>query len=181
MNVKTPRKRLVIAMGIGTILIGSIVTAHPEMVVFGTARENVSTATAALPPVVTALAPVTQFDEINSKAKSGDWWAKIQTQGVSDLHIIEVRIQPGESLPWHQHAGPSFFAVKSGTATLYDGDDPSCTPHAVQAGSTLFEPGGHAHIVRNEGNVELVNVVVQLLPAGSPRLIPVSNPGNCPF
>lgn len=172
MNIK---KRLVITIGLAAILLGA--AAHWAV---SEGYEH-GTVMAALPPVVTLLAPVTQFDEINSKDSSGDWSAKIQSKGVSDMHIVEVRIQPGESLPWHQHLGPSFFVVKSGTATLYDGDDPGCTPQTVASGSSLFEPGGHVHIVRNEGNVELVNVVVQLLPTGSPRLIPMPNPGNCSF
>jgi UDP-N-acetylglucosamine enolpyruvyl transferase len=44
---------------------------------------------------VTTLASVAQFDEIDAKAKSGDWKAKIDTKGLSDLHVVEVTIQPG--------------------------------------------------------------------------------------
>jgi hypothetical protein len=76
----------------------------------------------------------------------------------------------------------SFVIVKSVTATHYDCDDPTCTPHVIiggQPGSTLFELGGHVHIVRNEdSNVPPVNVVVQLIPTGTTRLIPQPNPGN---
>jgi quercetin dioxygenase-like cupin family protein len=140
----------------------------------------------ATPPsgaTVTPLAPVGQFDEIDAKAKdkTDHWKATIKTEGVSDLHIVEVTIQPGGTLGWHMHPGLSFVIVKSGTATFYDGDDPSCTPHVIQAGSTAFEPAGHVHIVRNEGSVPLVNVVVQLVPTGAPRLISEPSPGNCPF
>jgi len=71
--------------------------------------------------------------------------------------------------------------VKSGTATIYDGDDPTCTAHVSLAGSSLFEPAGHVHIVRNEGDVPLVNVVMQLVPTGAPRLVSEPSPGNCPF
>ncbi len=130
---------------------------------------------------VTPLAPVAQFDEIHAKAKSGDWQAKIETQGVSDLHVVQVTIQPGGTLGWHKHPGPSFVTVKSGNATFYEADDPTCTPHVIPTGSSLFEPAGDVHIVRNEGDVPLVNVVVQLVPTGAPRLITEPNPGNCPF
>ncbi len=130
---------------------------------------------------VTPLAPVAQFDEIHAKAKSGDWQAKIETKGVSDLHVVQVTIQPGGTLGWHKHLGPSFVIVKSGTATFYEADDPTCTPHVIPAGSSLFEPAGLVHIVRNEGDVPLVNVVVQLIPTGEPRLITEPSPGNCPF
>jgi quercetin dioxygenase-like cupin family protein len=138
----------------------------------------------ATPPsgtTVAPLAPVAQFDEINAKAKIGEWKAKIKTKGVSDLHIVQVTIQPGGTIGWHSHPGLSFVIVKSGTATVYDGDDPSCTPHVLPTGSSLFEPAGDVHIVRNEGDVPLVNVVVQLVPNGAPRLISEPDPGNCDF
>ncbi len=128
---------------------------------------------------VTPLAPVAQFDQIKAKAKIGDWEAKIKTKGVSDLHVVQVTIQPGGTLGWHRHLGPSFVIVKSGTATFYEGDDPTCTPHVIPAGSSLFEPAGDVHIVRNEGDVPLVNVVMQLVPTGAPRLISEPSPGNC--
>ena len=129
---------------------------------------------------VAPLAPVAQVDQVKAKAKIGDWEAKIKTKGVSDLHFVQVTIQPGGTLGWHSHPGLSFVIVKSGTATFYDGDDPSCTPHVIQAGSSAFEPAGHVHIVRNEGSVPLVNVVMQLVPTGAPRLISQPSPGNCP-
>jgi quercetin dioxygenase-like cupin family protein len=130
---------------------------------------------------VKPLAPVGHFDEINSNAKSGDWKGKIETKGVSDMYVNEVTIQPGGTLGWHLHLGPSFVIVKSGTASFYEADDPTCTPHVLPAGSSLFEPAGDVHIVRNEGDVPLVNVVVQLLPTGAPRLISAPSPGNCAF
>ena len=174
MKVKKLSKRLVIAISLGVALLG--VTAYKAMPAYGgTAQETP-------PPVaVKPLAPVGHFDEIHTKAKSDDWMAQIKTKGDSDLHVVEVTIQPGRTLGWHRHLGPSFVMVKSGTATFYEGDDPTCTPNMVTAGSSLFEPGGDVHIARNEASEPLVIVVVQLLPAGAPRLIPMPSPGNCPF
>ena len=127
------------------------------------------------------LAPVGQFGEINTKAKSGDWRARIKTEGVSDMYVTQVTIQPGGTVGWHEHPGPSFVIVKSGTASFYQANDPSCNARTIPAGGTLFEPAGLIHIVRNEGTVPLVNVVVQLVPTGAPRLISEPSPGNCPF
>jgi quercetin dioxygenase-like cupin family protein len=138
----------------------------------------------ATPPsglTVVQLAPVGHFDEIRSKTKKGEWKAAIKTKGASDLHVVEVTIAPGGTIGWHSHPGPSMVIVKSGTATFYQGDDPTCTPHALVAGSSLFEPADVVHIVRNEGTEPLVNVVMQLLPAGAPRLISEPSPGNCTF
>jgi mannose-6-phosphate isomerase-like protein (cupin superfamily) len=73
--------------------------------------------------------------------------------------------------------------VLSGTATYYDGDDPACTPHVVPAGEGFVDQGGsHVHLVRNEGNVDLVLIAFQIIPQGAQRRIDVStSPGNCPF
>ena len=130
---------------------------------------------------VVPLAPVGQFQELKEHAKTGKWQARIKTKGVSDLQINEVTIQPGGTLGWHYHQGSSFVVVKSGTATFYMGDDRMCMPHVIPTGGTLFEPANMIHIVRNEGSVPLVNVVVQLVPTGAPRLISVPSLGNCPF
>jgi quercetin dioxygenase-like cupin family protein len=138
----------------------------------------------ATPPsgvTIMPLAPVAHFGEINEHAMTDRWMAKIETKGISDFHVNQITIQPGGTLGWHYHPGPSFVVVKSGTATFYMGDDPTCARHVIPTGGTLFEPANMVHIVRNEGDVPLVNVVVQLVPTGAPRLISVPSPGNCPF
>ena len=72
--------------------------------------------------------------------------------------------------------------VKSGTATLYDGDDPTCTPQIYEAGSAFFDPGGgHLHLVRNENTVNLETVAFQIVPAGATRRIDAPSPGVCGF
>ena len=157
----------------GTILaIGLAVVAAPLIL---PARATPPSGVSVMP-----LAPVAQFGEIKEKAKFGDWKAEIETKEVSDLHVVEVTIQPGGTLGWHSHLGPSFVIIKSGSATFYQADDPICTPHVIPAGSSLFEPAGHVHLVRNEGSVPLVNLVIQLIPSGTTRLISEPNPGYCP-
>jgi hypothetical protein len=62
-------------------------------------------------------------------------------------------------------------------------DDPTCAPQVVSASSpnNSFVDGGHdTHVVRNEGNVDLVTVVVSLIPAGFARRIDEPAPANCP-
>ncbi len=122
-----------------------------------------------------------QFPDIDAYAKIDDWKAKIKTTGVSDLHIVQVTIQPGGWLGWHSHPGLSFVVVKSGTASFYEAADPTCTPLVIPAGGTLFEPAGDVHMVRNESATEpLVNIVIQLVPTGTPRAIGEPDPANCP-
>ena len=76
--------------------------------------------------------------------------------------------------------GPSLVIVTAGTATFYLGDDPTCTPHVVPTGRTFVDGGHDVHLVRNEGAINLVTVVVSLIPQGAARRIDEPNPGYCP-
>jgi quercetin dioxygenase-like cupin family protein len=137
----------------------------------------------ATPPsgVVTTPIAVGRFDEFDTKIKTGDWKADLRTKGASDLYVLQNTIAPGGTFGWHGHPGPSLVIVKSGTATFYMGDDPTCAPHVVTAGSGFVDGGGDIHVVRNEGTVDLVTIVTSLVPAGAARRIDVPDPGNCPF
>jgi len=53
---------------------------------------------------------------------------RISAKGVSDVYVTTNVVEPGGTSGWHTHPGPRVVVVKSGTATLYDGDDPTCTP-----------------------------------------------------
>jgi quercetin dioxygenase-like cupin family protein len=125
-----------------------------------------------------------QFAEIMSYAKIGDWKAKLSIDQFQ-LYVVEVTIQPGGWLGWHSHPGLSFVVVKSGTATFYEADDPTCTPVRIGTLGTFFEPAGDVHMVRNEETVPLVNLVIQLTPPGAPRAIGEPDPGcfqlTCPY
>lgn len=124
---------------------------------------------------------VGNFGPIDTKGTIGAWSARMKTTGASDIHVLQNRIAPGGSFGWHSHPGPSFVIVKSGTATVYLGADPSCGPHKVRAGSGFVDRGLDVHAVRNEGIVDLVTVVVSFVPRGAPRRIDKRDPGNCPF
>jgi quercetin dioxygenase-like cupin family protein len=111
----------------------------------------------------------------------GAWSAKMSIRGASDLHVLSNRIRPGGSFGWHSHPGPSFVIVKSGAATVYLGADPRCRAHTFRAGSGFVDKGRAVHIVRNEGRVDLVTVVVSFTPRGATRRVDESDPGTCPF
>jgi hypothetical protein len=51
----------------------------------------------------------------------------------------------------------------------------------VPAGSGLVDQGHDVHVVRNEGGVDLVTVVVALVPVGFGRGTDEPSPGSCPF
>jgi len=131
--------------------------------------------------VTTTTLAVGQFDEIQAKTVSSSWQARISTKGESDLYVLQNRIAPGGTFGWHSHPGPSLVIVKTGALTLYRGDDPTCTPQVVGAGSGFVDDGGDVHLVRNEGSVETVVYVTSLIPRGAMRRIDEPSPGNCPF
>jgi hypothetical protein len=113
------------------------------------------------------------------------WNELIQTKGASDLYVQQNTWQPGGSTGWHTHPGPSFVIVTEGSVTVYDGDDPACTPHVYTAGtandSFVDAGGGHVHIIRNETGAVAKTVAVQLIPSGAVRRQDAADPGNCPF
>ena len=136
----------------------------------------------ATPPigVTTEIFGVGTFDEIKTYAKTSAWKARIDTRGGSDLHVLRNTILPSGTFGWHSHPGPSLVIVTAGTATFYLGDDPTCTPHVVPTGGTFVDGGHDVHLVRNEGAINLVTVVVSLIPQGAARRIDEPNPGYCP-
>jgi hypothetical protein len=75
--------------------------------------------------------------------------------------------------------------VTLGSVTVYDGDDPTCTPHvytATSSNNSFVDPGdGHVHIVRDESGAPAQAIAVQLIPAGGETRIDAADPGNCPF
>jgi quercetin dioxygenase-like cupin family protein len=128
-----------------------------------------------------------RFDDINATTKtdlnpgaSTDFWqARINTKGASDLYVLQNTIKPGGTFGWHSHPGPSLVIVKSGTATFYMADDPTCSPQLVTAGQGFVDNGHDTPVVRNEGDVDLVTVVVSFVPAGFARRIDEPAPDNC--
>ena len=139
--------------------------------------------------VMSTTLAVGRFEDINAKTKTDIdpgpkhhfWKARIKTNRSTDVWIVENKIAPGGSFGWHSHPGPSLVVVQSGTLTLYRGDDPTCTPQVVEAGSGFVDDGGDIHLVRNEGSVETVVYVTSIVPAGFARRIDQPAPGNCGF
>lgn len=124
----------------------------------------------------------TIFADLDVKAHTDALKIKFQTRGIADVYVVTNTVAPGGHSGWHTHPGPSVVSVKSGTATYYDGDDPTCTPHVIQEGEGFVDEGdGHIHFVRNEGSEVLELVAFQIVPQGATRRIDAPNPGNCPF
>ena len=122
------------------------------------------------------------FGEIDVRTHVDTHKVEIRTKGASDVYVVSNKVPVGGHSGWHSHPGPSIVSVKSGTATLYDGDDPNCTPVTYPAGTGFVDKGdGHVHILRNEGTVELETVAFSIVPAGADRRIDAPDPGYCTF
>lgn len=96
--------------------------------------------------------------------------------------VARAVVPPGASFGWHSHRSAVVAIVRSGTLTLYDGSDPTCTPHRYSAGHGFTEAANHVHLARNEGRRAVVVLVTYLgLPAGVNPDVPAARPGNCSF
>ena len=106
---------------------------------------------------------------------------KTHPHTLNDVQVQSVVGQPGGYSGWHSHPGYGIVAVRAGTAAIYDGDDPTCTPHYVSAGEVFTEEPGHVHFVRNEGTVPYEAYATFILPVGVPSRTDAPSPGSCPF
>ena len=175
--MKHQRKRVIAATGVAAVA-ALVVTALFVVPALATPPNK----------VVTATFGVGHFDNIESTTKTDinpgaatDFWqARINTKGTSDLYMLQNTIAPGGTFGWHSHPGPSLVIVKSGTATFYMEDDPTCAPTPFRPGTGFVDNGHDTHVVRNEGTDDLVTVVVSLVPAGFQRRIDEPAPANCP-
>jgi quercetin dioxygenase-like cupin family protein len=100
---------------------------------------------------------------------------------VTRITTVKYTLEPGGTFGWHQHGGPVWAVIASGTLSLYRGDDPTCTADVYPAGTSFLDPGDHTHIARNNGDVPMVVYATFMMPEGGLLRIDVDDPGNCPF
>ena len=99
-----------------------------------------------------------------------------------DVVVAKATVPPGASFGWHYHRAAVVVVVKSGTLTLYDSADRTCTPQRYSAGQGFTERPHHVHLARNEGREPAIVFVTYLgLKHGVNPDVPVPSPGNCPF
>jgi len=136
---------------------------------------GVASATTPLTTVTTVLSGPVILDPINVHARSDDNSVKMQTHGTSDVYVVQNTIHPGGHTGWHSHPGPSVVSVVSGQATEYHADHP--LTGIVHAEHTAFvDDGDGAHIIRNEGTVDLVLIAFQVIPHDAMRRIDENAP-----
>jgi Cupin domain len=144
----------------------------------------------ATPPSGLSFSPVGRatLPEFNVKRKDKalDWRIGLDADQPIDVATQVVTFQPGGFSGWHTHPGPVFFTVRTGRLTVYEGDDPSCTPLIFPAGTGAVEAGTgtHSHMVRNETDTVAEALVTYLVPVGTPQSqlrTDLPDPGNCSF
>jgi quercetin dioxygenase-like cupin family protein len=123
-----------------------------------------------------------EFD-VKRKDKALDWRMRLKADQPTQIITQVFTVQPGGYSGWHTHPGPTFFTVRTGTLTVYEGNGPSCTPRVVTAGTGFLEAGtnDHMHMIRNETSSVAETVVTYLVPPGAPLRIDLPDPENCPF
>lgn len=142
----------------------------------------------ATPPSGISFTPVGRatlppFD-VKRKDKTLDWEIRLEAPQFIDVATQIVTFQPGGYSGWHTHPGPVLFTVRSGTLTVYEGTDPTCTASIFNAGTGAVEAAttDHVHMVRNETGSVAEALVTYLVPVGTPQSALRSdrpNPGNC--
>ena len=129
----------------------------------------------------TILAGPSSFTGIGVHLRTDDWKIRLETNATTDVYVVDNVFDPNGNTGWHTHPGPSLVTVIAGTLTVYEGDDPLCTPHVYPAGTGFVDKGGDVHLVRNEGTIPAEDIATQLVPAGADRKIDATDPGFCPF
>jgi quercetin dioxygenase-like cupin family protein len=123
--------------------------------------------------------PITE--KVLGAASVGQPYA-FQVRQPADVVVAQATVAPGASFGWHSHRAAVVAIVKSGTLSLYDSADATCTAHRYSAGKGFTEQPGHVHLARNEGRKPVVVLVTYLgLKHGVNPDVPAAKPGNCPF
>ncbi|MDQ4104821.1 MAG: cupin domain-containing protein [Actinomycetota bacterium] len=99
-----------------------------------------------------------------------------ENQGISDVVVRHIVIEPGGSTGWHYHSGELIAVVHAGTLTRQLDD---CSAETNTAGQSFVEPAGrdHTHIGRNLGAEAVELYVTYLIPAGDPLAVDAPDPG----
>jgi quercetin dioxygenase-like cupin family protein len=140
-----------------------------------------ATPAAATPPSGLSAEPVASGvlpEAIRVKLKDGEGGFGAGT-AVRNIVMVKYTLEPGGTFGWHEHGGPVWAVVKSGTLSIYDGDDPTCTPQVYAAGNGFLDPGDHVHLGINETSEPVEVYVTFMLPEGGLTRIDAADPGIC--
>lgn len=108
---------------------------------------------------------------------------KLQTKGDVEVAFQRIVIQPGGTLGWHSHPGPTVVTVRAGTLSFYHAE--ACSQEIEYAtGQSFSNLPDEIHMARNEGTTEVVLFAVYFVPLETPPVmlrIDQPSPGaGCP-
>jgi len=160
-------------------------------VLFYVERPLEATAPAGVTFTVLNRATVPEFDARRRYRQESDdpqldkkvWKIELEATRMVEVWTVLFTVQPGGHGGWHTHPGPAVFTVSAGTLTMYEGDDPSCTPQLFPAGTGSIEADSpaHYHSLRNETDSVAQTIVTFIVPVGASIRTDLPDPGNCPF
>ena len=140
---------------------------------------------------VLSRATVPEFDARRKYEQESDdpqhdkkvWKIELEATRMVEVWTVLFTVQPGGHSGWHTHPGPAIFTVSAGTLTMYEGDDPSCTPHLFPTGTGSIEADSpdHRHLLRNETTSVAQTIVTFVVPVGAPIRTDLPDPGTCSF
>ena len=165
----------------------TVLVAMVGLVALGVALIGNALATpASLPPTVTAETArgplVDRPLDVNWKF-APETKVKLQTQGPIEVAYQRVVVQPGGTLGWHSHPGPTLVTILRGTMSFYHAED--CTMEIeYRAGQSFSNLPDEIHMARNEGTEDLVIFASYFVPVQTPPValrIDQPSPGpGCP-
>jgi quercetin dioxygenase-like cupin family protein len=130
-------------------------------------------ALAAGPPLVNAITSTLFVVGTLEPVKVNNDGIKLKTRGLTDVHVQEVRFEPGDFVDWHDHPGFALIAVSSGQMTFLD---PDCTEDVIGPGEAFVESGGPTFAVNESSTEPALFYVTYVVPEGSPRIVPTDPP-----
>jgi quercetin dioxygenase-like cupin family protein len=120
-------------------------------------------------------------DSIHQGAHLPGWNLQLELEGPTDIVQQDAATIPGGFSGWHSHPTPVIITIKSGTATWYSEDSPTCSPIIYPAGSAFIEPAGLVHFVANMGSTNLELLDTYIVPKGMATRHEEQSPPQCPF
>lgn len=159
----------------------SIAWSGLAMLVLGVlvAASIASPPTGGVTPTLLARGTYDSFKVRSSPQGPGDF--KAEAKGPTDIVVRKHTYPPGSATGWHTHPGPVFITVTEGTLTVYEYDDPTCTPIEVGVGEGYVDTG-RGHIARNETGLPATDMTVIIAPVGGSFRGELDAPGpHCGF
>jgi hypothetical protein len=95
---------------------------------------------------------------------------KLRTKDQVEIFQVSNVAISGWTSGWHEHTGPVFVNITSGSLTFYASD---CTVTTVTAGHGYIESPYDPILARNEGQVQATWITTQVIPVNASRRIDV--------